>query len=141
MRLAILALFLCTACKSPMLNVQTEYFGRNDLASVIVDTPDPDKQEPIFGQRLYISWKLSKEQFADKPIALFCQVKLKKGQLIEKRVPLTKASGTYIFPIVGPDYTQKGGLLSYQIKLMTGDIVISTSRHKFWVDEIKIQDL
>lgn len=140
MRLALFALLLCTACKSHTLSVQTEYFGRNDLASVIVDTPDPHKQEPIFGQRLYISWKLTKEQFAEKPVVLLCQVKLKKGQLLEKTVPINSLTGTYIFPIVGEDYTKHGGLLSYQIKLLGQDNVLATSRHKFWVEQIKISD-
>jgi hypothetical protein len=140
MRLIILALLLCTACKSSTLSVHTEYFTRNDLASVIVDTPDPNKQEAIFGQRLYISWSLSKEQFAQKPVELACQIMLKKGQMIEKKIPVTQAFGTYVFPIVGQDFTKNGGLLSYQIKLVAADKVLATCRHKFWVEQIKISD-
>ncbi len=141
MRVILLLLALSvSSCKSPTLSVDTGYFTRSDLASVKIGTPDPHKQEPIFGQRLYISWNATKEQMALGPLQLHIKVLLKKGKMLDEKVPLHTAAGTYIFPITGTNYTEEGGLLSYEIALLANDTQLSVSRHKFWVDQINIRD-
>lgn len=139
MRVIFLLLFFCSACSNAPLSVQTEYFSRNDLASVIVDTPDPGKQQHIFGQRLYISWSVTEEQF-EQPLELDCHIKLKNGQVLEQKIRLKLPVGTYIFPIIGENYTTNGGLLSYQIKLKANGKVLATTQHKFWVKKIDIEE-
>jgi hypothetical protein len=139
----IFTLFLllaATSCKSPTLSVETGFFSRKDLASSVVDTPDPNKQKPIFGQRLYINWHLTPQEFAQKPVELKIQVRLKKDQLLEETVPITTASGSYIFPIVGDNFTKNRGLLSYQIKIIGNGHELAASRHKFWVDQIQFSE-
>lgn len=140
MRVALLLLLLTVSCKQRELSVDTTYFTRKDLASVVVDTPDPDKEKPIFGQRLYINWEVTKQQFAMGPLELHIQLMLKKGSMMEDRIPLNEASGTYIFPIVSSDYTKEGGLLSYKITLLSNGKELAVTRHKFWVDQIEFSE-
>jgi hypothetical protein len=136
----ILLLLFCTACKSPTLSVHSEYYTRQELASYIIDTPDPKKQQPIFGQHITINWNVSKKVFQEGPLELKLHVITKNGEMQEKNIALDKPSGTYIFPIVGKDFTEKGGLLSYKVELTSNGKEIATSKHKLWVDQIKIQD-
>ena len=138
MRLALLLLMALafTSCKRPPLQVEAAYFTRKDLASTPMGTPDPNKLLPIFGQRLYIKWNTEKKA----PLELYVRVMLKKGKLLEEKIPLKESSGSYIFPIVDKNYTEEGGLLSYKIELLKNGKVISTSRHKFWVDPITFSD-
>ena len=119
MYLLLLFCLAFTACKSAPLTVQTEYWGRHDLASYVVDTPDPNKNSQEFGQRLRINWSISKEVFTKAPCSLDITVRLKNGQEYKETHPLESASGEFIYPIVGVDYYQKGGLLSYQIELVS----------------------
>ncbi len=129
-----------TSCKSNTLSVETSYFTRKDLASSVVGTPDPTKQEAVFGQRLYISWNVAPPKFNEGPLELAIQVRLKKGALLEKTVSLTEPSGKFIFPITGNDYSKKGGLLSYQVKLFSSGKELASSKHKFWVDPIQFSE-
>jgi len=138
--IALFLLLLASSCNRPTLSVDTGYFTRKDLASYHVGTPDPNKQSPIFGQRLYVSWNVTNEEFTKAPLTLHLQVHLKKGGLLDKVVALDTPEGSYIFPIVGDDYTGKGGLLSYKVDLLSGDTALATSRHKFWVEEIKFSE-
>lgn len=134
--LLLLILLCTTSCKSPTLSVHAEYYSRQDLASYIIDTPDPKKQQSIFGQHLFITWNA----FHKAPLELKVNVLLKNGDRLEKTIPITKTSGNYSFPIVGKDYIEKGGLLSYKVELLSNGTVVETSRHKFWVEPIHIRD-
>lgn len=137
MRIALLltALIFCS-CSHSKLSVETTFFGRKDLASTIVGTPDPSKQLPIFGQRLNISWNAP----GDPSLSLQIEVRLKKGDKLTKTVPLETSSGTYIFPIVGENYTQKGGILSYKVALLSNGAPLAESKHKFWVEDIHFSE-
>lgn len=135
--IALFLLILASSCKRPTLSVEPGYFTRKDLASSYVGTPDPNKQKPIFGQRLYISWDRPQEEM---PLSLHIQVRLKKKGFLDKIVPLDTSSGSYTFPIVGPDYTSGGGLLSYKVELLSKDSVVATSKHKFWVEDIHFSE-
>lgn len=137
--LLLLALFV-TSCNRPTLSVETGYFTRKDLASSHVGTPDPNKQNPIFGQRLYISWNVTPEEFANAPLKLHIKARLKKEGMLEKTVLLESAKGSYTFPIVGDDYTKGKGLLSYKVQLISGDKELAESRHKFWVEELQFSE-
>ncbi len=132
---------LTSSCTRSTLSVETGYFTRKDLASYHVGTPDPNKQSPIFGQRLYIHWNVSDQELqGESPLTLHLQVHLKKDGLIKKVVKVDKPKGEYVLPIVGEDYTVRGGLLSYNVALFSGDKELATSKHKFWVDEIKFSE-
>ncbi|MCE5293879.1 MAG: hypothetical protein LLF94_04630 [Chlamydiales bacterium] len=137
---ALLLALVATSCSQPPLTVETGYFTRKDLASSHVGTPDPTKQQEVFGQRIYIAWNLSKQEYAQGQTTLHIQARLKKGGILTQDVPLDAASGRYIFPIVGDNYSKKGGLLSYKVELLSNGKPLATSSHKFWVEEIHFSE-
>lgn len=71
---------------------------------------------------------------------LHIQVLLKKGKRLEETIPLEKAKGSYIFKIVGDDFKEQKGLLSYKVELTQNGKILAKSRHKFWVDPIKFSE-
>jgi hypothetical protein len=140
MRIILLILLICSGCKKAPLTVQTEYWGRHDLASYVIDTPDPKKNSQEFGQRLRIEWSIPKEQFVKAPYTLDLTVRLKNGQEYKESNPLEHASGEFIYPIFGVDFYQKGGLLSYEVLIQSEGKVIAERHHKFWVEKITVTD-
>ena len=60
--LALLSCFcLLSSCVYERLSVYTDYVGLDSLASYHIGTPDPELANPHLGQRLLISWRLSRE--------------------------------------------------------------------------------
>jgi len=135
MKHSILLTIACTlfvSCATTALHVRSEYYGRNNLASCEVDTPDPKKTSDQFGQRLIISWQVPYETFRQTPCAIILQVRLNNGEETIHTIPLKTASGTMFYPIFGADYTQKGGLQSYFASLESAGKSIAISHHKLW---------
>lgn len=134
-RACIVSLVL-TACAHKPLSVQTEYFRPKDLASYIIDTPDPDKEADIFGQRICISWNIPQARFSKNKAQLSIAVRLKNGDEKAQTIALETRSGSMLYPVVGPDFFVKGGILSYLIRLESEGELIAESKHRFWVEKV-----
>jgi hypothetical protein len=135
--LLAIACLLCASCTKPTLHVRSEYYGRRDLASCALGTPDPKKASAGFGQRLIINWGVPYETFRTTACIIKLQVRLNNGEEKTTMIPLTKARGMTFYPIFGADYTEKGGLQSYYAELESSGKTIAKSRHKLWVARIK----
>ena len=135
--LPLLSLFaLFVSCRSADLSVRSEYYSREHLASVKMDTPDPKKESSAFGQRLIINWTVSESTFKEAPLELLLLVKLKNGEEKTTKIKLTRRQGQTFYPIFGNDYAKKGGLQSYRVELQSGGKTLTRSRHKLWVEKI-----
>ncbi len=132
----ILCLFC--GCSKPTLSVRMYPFDRNDLASCIVDTPDPLKEEPIFGQRLSITWYVPERQFIANATTLQIHVRFENDTEIVENIPLQSRWGSYLWSVVGNEFINRKGILSYHIALLSQEKVIAQSKHKFWVESIQI---
>ncbi len=133
----ILILF-CGSCAKADLTVRSEYYSRSSLASTYVDTPDPNKESTAFGQRLAISWSVLPPIFEQGPLVLELVVRLKNGEEKTAKITLKRHEGRIFYPIVGTDFTKKGGLQSYFVKLISNGKVLAKSKHKFWVENIAL---
>ncbi len=129
---------LFTSCSRSKLSVRSDYFGKKDLSSVVVDTPDPEK-DTYFGQRLFIVWMLTSSDFAKGNSSLDVAIRLKNGDLKELTFPLTSRWGTKIIKIQGEEYKKTKGLESYLVTIHSGPIILAKSRHKFWIETIKVR--
>ncbi len=132
--------FTIVSCSHPYLSVRSDYFSRKDLASYHLDTPDPRKNQAIYGQRIYISWYLPSKEFSEGTTFLEIQVPLKNGKILSEKKPLERRFGRYNYPIQGDVYTESGGLLSYLVQITNDGKVIAESRHKFYREPIKSQE-
>lgn len=129
--------YLTVGCTGSKLDVRSEYYSRKNLASVVVDTPDPRKESSDFGQRLVLNWSVPEKTFREGDVELILCVRLKNGEEKTTRIALTKSHGKTFYPIFGKDYTKKGGLQSYFAKLQSQGKVLAKSKHKLWVEKLK----
>ena len=134
---ALVFLTYFTSCSSTKLDVRSEYYSKQDLASYILDTPDPRKNSTDFGQRLNIDWGMNQETFEKANPELVLYVRLKNGEEKVSQIMLTRRQGHTFYPIFGNDYTKKGGLQSYLVQLKSDGKVLASSQHKLWVEKIK----
>lgn len=130
-------MFMIISCSHPYLSVRSDYFSRKDLASYHLDTPDPRKNQAIYGQRIYTSWYLPNDLFSEEKTFLEIRVHLKNGQDLFEKKPLKRRIGRYTYPIQGEVYTESGGLLSYLVQITTDGKVVAESRHKFYRESIE----
>lgn len=138
---ALLLTLLLASCShhNAPLSVQTEYWRQKDLASYVVDTPDPQKQQSVFGQRIRIAWSANASDRKKGPLSLEVTVRLKNSDELHKTYQLQRSSGELIFPVVGSNFSEKGGILSYSIALKAGTETIAERKHRFWVEKIKVE--
>ena len=55
--LALLFGIIClTGCSTPEIKARTFYTSRKDLASYVIDTPDPEKRTIGQGQVIWVRW-------------------------------------------------------------------------------------
>jgi len=128
--------FFFASCSTAHLYVRSENYSRQDLASYAMDTPDPRKTSPDFGQRLVINWQVAESTFQKGPLELVLSVKLKNGEEKTSKTVLTKRQGRTFYPIFGNDYVKKGGLQSYFVELRSCGKTLTSSQHKLWVKKI-----
>jgi hypothetical protein len=133
----ILAVVVSSSCNRTKLSVRSEYYSRQNLASYIIDTPDPRKEGSDFGQRLIINWAVPENIFQQTKVTLVLQVRLKNGDDKLTRIVLRNRTGRTFYPIFGKDYTKKGGLQSYLVRLEANGETLARSRHKLWVERVK----
>lgn len=138
--LMCVALLGLTSCTKADLSVRSEYYNRQQLASFHVDTPDPKKMGDAFGQRLIIGWSVPEKTFQEAPLELELRVRLKNGEEKSSKIVLKKREGHTFYPIFGKDFTKKGGLQSYLVRLCSNEKILARSRHKLWVERIKIAE-
>lgn len=136
-KLLLLALLIC-GCTHRSLTVQTQYFSAENLASYVVDTPDPLLNTPPIGQRLIISWDLKEWDWYEK-FHLKLTVRYANREEITQDVALYKKSGYYLFEVMNSDYCETGGIQTYKVELIGDDTVLNEWRHQLWRDLIIIQ--
>ena len=138
--LAVLSCLLLCSCGRQQLYVRSEYFTKKDLASVVIDTPDPRKDMPYFGQRIAVEWNLPATVIRNNDCELKIYYRLLDGTERTKELKLEQRLGKYELLITGDDYTVSGGLLSYLVTITQNGHIIAESRHKFWVNPIIISE-
>lgn len=136
--LLIIALFTLTACSSAKVRARTLYTNRSNLASRILDTPDPAKGATGLGQCIWIHWNVS-QQYDD--LKLDVTIRFENKTERHEQFPVQGLFGTQTVEIPSSEYTENGPLLSYQILLLSGERVIASTKHKLWVEKIEIHDV
>jgi hypothetical protein len=136
--LLILFLFTLSACSSAKVRARTLYTSRNNLASRILDTPDPAKETTKIEQLVWIRWNNPKQC---SNLALDVTIRFKNGMERHEQHPVEGLFGTLTIKVSSAELQEKGPLLSYQILLKSGSQVIASTKHKLWVEKVEIADL
>ena len=115
--------------------VQTDYIGKRNLASYVVNTPDPELLNPPIGQRLVINWLLPPNT-ACNDLQLKIFIRFRNKELLEKDLNINCSNGTYTYFVMNEDFLRTDGILSYKVLLIANGECISEFRHQLWADVI-----
>lgn len=126
-------------CTPPKLTVFSTYVTRENLASFFVNTPDPALNCPPTGQKLFISWRLTNDDFLNAPLEVRMHLRYHNRTHFEQSFPVTTLCGTYVYSLLNQEFFEKEGLMSYKIELFGNNKLISQWRHIIWVDPITIK--
>ncbi len=130
--------FLLLGCGLRRLDVQTQYFTHESLASFHVGTPDPMLDEPTIGQRLLIQWSLSKEEIMNGDVYLHLIVRFRNHIEEKIEIPIRTTSNHYVYTLKNKKYEETGGILTYYVEIKRQDLVLATWKHPLWVPLIQI---
>jgi hypothetical protein len=139
MRLKLLLPFMLLAgcCKAPSLALHSNYITMESRASFHARTPDPAWQCPTLGQRIYVQWNLSPDEFTP-PLELVLSMHYGDRTEGTESISLLKAQGWYIYELINDEYFAKMGIVAYKAELWREGQVIKTWRHLLWEDKIPV---
>lgn len=135
----VFLLLILSGCHSRHISVQTQYLSRSDLASFYIETPDPQLNCPLFGQRLLVQWNFPKCYLNDKILSLEITIRFGDRSEITQKVAIDQRYGYYIYNMLGDDYCTHDGISTYKVNLLANDKMIETWHHQLWVELITLQ--
>lgn len=127
-----------TGCMKPSVQARSSYTSRRDLASYVIDTPDPEKSTKRLGQRIWVTWDTPTY---DDNTHIDVFLRYQDGQERKEIHPVSSRIGEMYVEISPREVALTGGLLSYKINLVQKDQVLATSKHKLWVEKVEISDV
>jgi hypothetical protein len=133
-----LGLVSLTACSSPRIQARSFYTSRKDLASYVLDTPDPEKSTMGLGQVIWVRWIIP---HVEEGVVIDATLRFKNGSEKNTVYPLSSKWGWLMIEIPSEERAEKGDLLSYKILLRRNDEILSSTKHKLWVEKVEIKDL
>lgn len=136
--LFLIVTIILSSCCLNRLEIQTQYFTNEDLASFYVETPDPQLHCSIQGERLLIQWSLRKEELRNRELFLNLKVRFRTREEQNVSVRICKRSGTYVYELKGETYCQTQGILTYDVEITDGENIVAAWKHPLWVDLIHL---
>ncbi len=131
--ICMLSMFSCTN----RLSVQTQYVSYEDLASYIVNTPDPLLNNPPIGQKIIISWALPPKYFCMNDLHIELTMRFRTNhEICTQKIPIDKRSGLYVYSLLNDDYLRTNGIETYKVSIIGNGQVIEQWRHQLWVELI-----
>lgn len=133
------ASILLTSCSQRYINAHTVFLNRSQLASYHVETPDPNLNHPLMGQRLLVNWNVPLWLIQSYP-DLHLEITIRFGDRTEivKKVRVSRTSGYYLYEILDENYFDKEGILTYKIDLISNGEIIEKWRHQLWAEIITV---
>lgn len=130
----------CSGCQKSYLTVVQEKIHRKYLASSFVDSPDPLQHELPHVRKLYVSWNIGSEyDIEDCQIRLSMIFRNRNTRTVDLSTP--RRRGTMVYSLLGQDYYETQGLLTYKVELVTksGEL-LAFWRHQMWVNMITLDE-
>ena len=138
--LSVLLLFIVgltfSSCSTGYIEVEKIKTDKRTFASRFARTPDPRNLNPPKGEKLYINWSIPIEF---RPNLYRMKVGIIYRNLTKETFmfPIKRRAGAQIIEMLGDDYKEKEGFLSYKLEIVSVDgEVISDYTHRMWVNLI-----
>lgn len=133
-----LLLVLLTGCAKNSLSVRQMSMGVSSLASSFVGSPDPRQENPPKGEMLVVNWRVEDWILLEQP-RLVLEVVLKNYEKRREEVEIYAPSGYLTYPVVGEEFEETKGILTYRALLIgeTGE-VFQSWQQQLWVDVLEL---
>ncbi|MBP9841432.1 MAG: hypothetical protein KBC64_03285 [Simkaniaceae bacterium] len=110
-----------------------ENLNLESLASTFVGSPDPRRDPPPQGEKLFIEWNIPRDTL-EKKVLLFVHLLYKDYTQEVKTFPLEYRHGAVNMTLEGQEYLEKKGFLSYKAELIDlDDQLLYECQHQLWV--------
>lgn len=138
MKKSLLLFLFFLGCSRNQLYVHIQNLDQNYLASSHVKTPDYRQKNPFIGQRLVVSWNISKETLKE-GLSLYVTVRFfDNTQVIYKR-KIKKQRGILGFYFENKDQEVRKKILTYKAEIYTKDMqLVKIWKHQFWINLIDV---
>lgn len=138
--LGFILLLSLVSCQKYGLLVHQQRIDASYLASTHVGSPDPRQKCPPHGQFIIVEWWVPPPLLKYQPRVV---VHLLFRNYTEKIVefPITRRVSYEIYPVLGCEFDETGGLLTYkaEIVICEGEIYREW-KHQMWVQLIDLSD-
>lgn len=135
----LLLLVLFSGCSKRHLGLETRYHLLYDLPSVQVGAPDPEQQCPPIGQSLYVHWRLKNlySLYKNWSIHLYIRFGFCPDESLD--IPLQSSKGSYTYSLLGKEYDNKGGIITYRAELIGDGQCLEVVTHPLWCERIVLE--
>lgn len=136
--LLLLPLFCLVGCQRYYVSVMQQKIDVNYLASTHVDTPDPMREHPPYGQELIIDWQVPQALLKKKPL---CILRVIYWDYTEETFyyDIKYKVGYWKYALLNQQFEERKGILTYSAKIVTEDGEIYKEwKHQLWVNLIQI---
>ncbi len=131
-------LFLFCSCEKYYLSVKRESVDQSKLASTYVGSPDPRQKNPPRGQELIMEWRLPRD-FSHEKMTLVLDILYKNYTQETLSYPISRRRGVITYSLLGNDYQEKEGLLTYKAEIRDKEgVVIQEWKQQLWTELIVI---
>lgn len=93
------------------------------------------------GQQIVVTWQLPSRMRKTLPLSLYLWVYYGNGTVEKLIYDIHHFSGYRTYRLLGDDYEQMQGIVSYKISLCDGDRVILSRQHHLWMEVISLHDV
>lgn len=130
----------CGCNGSRHLSLLSEAVTKETFASTHVNTPDTNQLINPQGQRITVSWKLPKK-YLDQPLHGVLSVQFKIPKAIKIPFEIERSKGSFVYQLLGDEYFEKEGILSYKAQIFSNNVEIDSFTHKMWVELVSFETL
>ena len=101
-------------------------------------SPDPRQKNPPRGQELIMEWRLPRD-FSHEKMTLVLDILYKNYTQETLSYPISRRRGVITYSLLGNDYQEKEGLLTYKAEIRDKQgVVIQEWKQQLWTELIVI---
>lgn len=131
---------LLSGCADSSLSSFTEFINEDFSASAHLDIEQFDVGSGYsVGQQLVVTWRLPSRMRHILPLSLYVWVYYGDGTVEKLIYDVHNLSGFRVYRLLGCDYEEKQGIVSYKISLCDGETIILNRQHHLWMEVIPLQ--
>jgi hypothetical protein len=123
-------------CSTGYIDVERIKTDKRTFASKFAGSPDSRRLNPPKGEKLYINWSIPLEFSSDR-YRMKVDIVYRNLSREAYVFPIKRRAGGKIIELLGDEFKQKEGFLSYKMEIINLDgEVLSDYTHRMWVDLI-----